>query len=109
MDSDDPYWSGDFSVEVTSAPTSGTASCSYGYWYSSYLSCTYTPDGPHDVAATDAFTVTIDDGHGGSDTATVDVTVEANSAPAAAERHPHRARNRAGLRVGHRQRHRRRW
>lgn len=44
---------------------------------------TYTPNANYD--GPDSFTYTIDDGNGGTDTATVNVTVDANSQPIAAD------------------------
>ncbi|MGD0274383.1 MAG: Ig-like domain-containing protein, partial [Gaiellaceae bacterium] len=58
-------------------PTHGSVDCSLG------SSCTYTPASGY--TGSDSFDYTISDGHGGSDTATVNITVTApsNSAPIA--------------------------
>ncbi len=70
---DDGDW---LDASVASAPTAGTASCSGG-------TCYYTAaeNGPGE----DTFTYTVTDGHGGSASATVAVTIEENHAPVAVD------------------------
>lgn len=63
------------SARVSEGPSHGTATCDG-------LLCTYEPGGDHH--GSDAFVVRVDDGHGGTDTATVSVTVTpVNDAPTA--------------------------
>ena len=70
-------------------PAHGTVSCPYYdyyydyYYYSYYTYCSYTPTAGY--SGPDSFTYTIEDGYGGTATATVAVTVQANQPPVAVD------------------------